>query len=64
MGDVLFTVSDLARRLDVRPREISDLFYARRLPESFCRLVGGRRLIPEESVPAIVAALARQKKKK
>src|SRR4051794_21028114 len=40
----LLTVSEAARRLGVRPRDLSDLFYQRRLPDDLCPLVGGRRL--------------------
>jgi hypothetical protein len=52
-----FTVSDVARRLGVRPRDISDLFYQRRLSDELCPVVGGRRLIPEHYVPTIAAAV-------
>ena len=52
-----FTVSDAARRLNVRPREISDLFYQRQLDDKICPVVGGRRLIPLDYLPAIEAVL-------
>jgi hypothetical protein len=52
-----FTVSDLARRLRVAPRFISDLFYARRLDDSRCPIVGGRRLIPADYISEVEAAL-------
>ncbi len=42
----LVTVSQAARALGARPRDISDLFYARRLDDSICPLLGGRRVIP------------------
>ena len=51
------TVSEVARRLGVRPREISDLFYQRRLSDERCPIVGGRRLIPPDYVPTISTAL-------
>jgi hypothetical protein len=51
------TVSDVARRLGVRPRDISDLFYSRRLADTHCPVVGGRRLIPEHLLPAIASIL-------
>jgi hypothetical protein len=51
------TVSEVARRLGVRPREISDLFYQRRLSDERCPVVGGRRLIPPDYVPTIASAL-------
>jgi hypothetical protein len=50
-------VSDVARRLGVRPRDISDLFYQRRLNDDLCPIVGGRRLIPVDYVSVIQNAL-------
>jgi hypothetical protein len=50
-------VSEVARRLGVRPRDISDLFYQRRLTDKVCPVVGGRRLIPLNYLPEIEAAL-------
>jgi hypothetical protein len=50
-------VSDVARRLRAKPKDISDLFYQRRLDDDRCPIVGGRRLIPEEYVPSIEATL-------
>jgi len=56
-----FIVSEVARQLGVRPRDISDLFYQRRLDDGRCPVVGGRRLIPADYIPAIREALqARQ----
>ncbi|MBL8796191.1 MAG: hypothetical protein JNM56_19985 [Planctomycetia bacterium] len=56
MSDLL-TVSEVARRLGVRPRDISDLFYRRLLDDACCPVVGSRRLIPEQYVATIAAAL-------
>ncbi|MBN1341748.1 MAG: hypothetical protein JXQ73_03665 [Phycisphaerae bacterium] len=53
------SVSEVARRLKARPRDISDLFYRRRLRDDLCPIVGGRRLIPESYVETIAAELAR-----
>ena len=50
-------VSEVARRLGARPKDISDLFYLRRLDGSRCPIVGGRRLIPVEYLPEIERAL-------
>ncbi len=50
-------VSEVARRLGVRPRDISDLFYQRRLDDARCPIVGGRRLIPADYISDIEAAL-------
>jgi hypothetical protein len=44
----LVTVSQAARRWHIPPRLISDLFYARRLDDARCPIVGGRRLIPAD----------------
>jgi hypothetical protein len=52
------TVSDVARRCQVRPRDLSDLFYQRKLDDSRCPIVGGRRLIPQDFLPEIEATLA------
>ena len=51
------SVSEAARRLGARPRDISDLFYRRRLSDESCPIVGGRRLIPESSLSVIAMAL-------
>jgi hypothetical protein len=51
-------VSEVARRIPgAKPKDISDLFYQRRLDDIRCPVVGGRRLIPEDYLPEIVAAL-------
>jgi len=52
-----FAVSDVARRLGVPPRVISDLFYQRALDDGVCPVVCGRRVIPEAYVPEIVKVL-------
>jgi len=51
------SVSEAARRLGARPRDISDLFYRRRLSDESCPIVGGRRLIPESRLSVIEMAL-------
>jgi hypothetical protein len=53
------SVLEAARRLKARPRDISDLFYRRRLRDDLCPIVGGRRLIPEGYVETIAAELTR-----
>jgi hypothetical protein len=40
------SVSEVARVLGVRPRDVSDLFYQRLARDDMCPVVGGRRLIP------------------
>jgi hypothetical protein len=56
----LLHVSEVARRLHCRPRDISDLFYQRLLSDERCPVVGGRRLIPFEFVPVIQEVLNRR----
>jgi len=53
------SVSEVARRLGARPRDISDLFYRRQLSDERCPIVGGRRLIPESYLDVIGMALRR-----
>jgi len=53
------SVSEAARRLGARPRDISDLFYRRQLSDERCPIVGGRRLIPESYLDVIGMALRR-----
>lgn len=53
------SVSEAARRLRARPRDISDLFYRRRLRDDLCPIVGGRRLIPEDYLDMIADKLSR-----
>jgi hypothetical protein len=52
-----FIVSEVARRIGAKPKDISDLFYQRRLSDVRCPVVGGRRLIPEDYLPTIAATL-------
>ena len=54
------SVSEAARRLNARPRDISDLFYRRRLRDDLCPIVGGRRLIPEDYLDMIALVLRRR----
>lgn len=53
------SVSEAARRIRANPRDISDLFYRRKLRDDLCPIVAGRRLIPEEYVEVIREALRR-----
>lgn len=55
------TVSEAARVLGRRPREISDLFYQRVLSDELCPVVGGRRFIPRDYLPVIEEALRRDR---
>jgi hypothetical protein len=59
MSSYLF-VSEAARHLRCRPRDVSDLFYQRLLSDERCPVVGGRRMIPADFLPVIEAALRRR----
>lgn len=56
--------SEIARLVPCRPRDVSDLFYARLLPEAECRIVAGRRLIPTRLIPKIRRLLADRAKRR
>jgi hypothetical protein len=60
----LFSVSDLARRFNCPPRVVSDLLYARIVPDGECPIVGGRRLIPEKYVSIIAKKLAERSRRR
>ena len=57
------TISEAAREItrdlgdEVHPRDISDLFYQRRVADELGPIVGGRRLIAPTTLPLIVDAL-------
>lgn len=55
----LLSVSEAARRLGAKPKDISDLFYRRGLRDDLCPIVAGRRLIPDGYLATIKAALKR-----
>ena len=62
MSQFYVSVSEVARRIGVPPRAISDLFYGRELRDDLCPIIGGRRLIPEDYVDEIVAVLHRRRR--
>ena len=53
------TVSEAARQLGAKPRDISNLFYNRMLRDDLCSVVAGRRMIPPDYLDTIRAALRR-----
>ena len=59
MGENLLSVSEVARLLGAKPKDISDLFYSRELRDDIAPIVAGRRLIPEGYVEVIRAVLQR-----
>lgn len=57
-GPPMLSVSDAARRLNVNPRFISDLFYQRKVDDSLAPVQpSGRRLIPEDQLHVIAREL-------
>ncbi len=57
------SVSQVARLLNALPRDISDLFYARKLRDDICPIVAGRRLIPKSYIHEIEATLRKKELK-
>ncbi len=60
--DILFVAdvaAEVSRRLGrpVTPREVTALFYARKVPEELGPIVGGRRVIKPEAVETIADLL-------
>ena len=53
-------VGDVAKRLGVRPTQITQLFYEQRLRNDLCPIVAGRRLIPPSYVAVIAIGLRRK----
>jgi hypothetical protein len=53
------TVSEAARELGVKPRDISDLFYKRVLRDDLVPIIGGRRLIPRDYLEVVAMELRR-----
>ena len=62
MDDNLLSVSEVARLLGAKPKDISDLFYARELRDDIAPIVAGRRLIPENYVEVIRTVLQRNER--
>ena len=56
-------VSDAARQLGARPADITRLFYYRDLRDDLCPIINGRRRIPAEYLPQILAMLRRRGKR-
>ena len=57
-----FSVSEVARLLGAKPKDISDLFYSRELRDDIAPIVAGRRLIPDDYVEAIRETLRRHER--
>lgn len=55
----LYTVSEVARKIGARPRDITNLLYRRKLRDDLFPIIGGRRFIPEEQLEAVALELKR-----
>jgi len=51
------SVSEVATQIGDRPKDISDLFYIRKLDAKTCPLVACRRMIPRAYIPTIIKTL-------
>ena len=56
----ILAVGDVADRLGVEPRRVTELFYTRQIHPDRAPVVAGRRLIPAELVPVIGMLLRRK----
>jgi len=56
------SVGAVAKRLGLKPGDITRLFYDGRISDDLAPVVAGRRLIPEELVPVIAMELRRRGK--
>ena len=61
VGGIARVLSDRMGR-DVRPSDITNLFYRRCLPDLLCPILGGRRLIPVAMLAAIETKLREQRR--
>lgn len=55
----VLTTGQVAKRLKVRPSEITSLFYQGKLRDDLCPVESGRRLIPESYIEEIARGLRR-----
>lgn len=56
-GPKFYFTGEVAARLNARPKDITMLFYCRKLDVKRCPTVGGRRLIPVDYVEEVKNAL-------
>ncbi len=54
------SVGEVARKLGVRPPQVSDLFCKGVLRDDLCPVIAGRRLVSPEIVPVIAMELRRK----
>lgn len=60
MVEQMLGVGDVAKRLRVRPAQITALYYENRLRSDLCPIISGCRIIPASYVPFIVMELRRK----
>jgi hypothetical protein len=51
------TVSEAARKIGATPKDVSDLFYRRIIPDDAAPVIGGRRMIPLDLLWLVEAKL-------
>lgn len=56
------SVSEVARQIGANPKDISNLFYQRKLRDDICPIVAGRRIIPIDYIEIIKAALKQHRR--
>lgn len=60
VGEELTGVGGVAKRLGVRPSQVTALFYECRLRDDLCPVVSGNRVIPTSYIPIIAMELRRK----
>ncbi len=60
MTQAVLSSGEVAKRLGVRPRDITKLFYEGHLRDDLAPVISGRRIIREELVPVIAMELRRR----
>lgn len=53
------SISEAARQLGAKPKDLSDLFYQRKLSDFTCPVFAGRRMIPPDYLGTIANELRR-----
>ena len=51
------SISEMADKIGVRPRDVSDLLYQRKIDPKRCLIKAGRRLLPENCLAEITELL-------
>ena len=56
----MLSIGDVSRLLNVRPDQVTALFYKGHLRDDLCPIIGGTRIIPEDYVDVIAMELKRR----